>query len=150
MRIMFTACTAIVPMHQIGAIARSTRPGTEGSINNANVTLASGSESLPMSHPSTARFSTFAEMGIQSFAMAKGGKTVESRKKDATGNGKKRQTASNEQDNRSLEHDSAVGMRNEGADDVASNAPAAPPIETYDNRRKHKASKFKSADCIIM
>ncbi|KAL5512060.1 hypothetical protein ACEPAH_5279 [Sanghuangporus vaninii] len=73
-------------LSDVGACTTSLRPQTGLPSNNVSEEL----ESRPESRTSAARFSTFAEMGIQSFAMAKGGKTVDSKKKDTEAYDKKR------------------------------------------------------------
>ncbi|KAI5117566.1 hypothetical protein M0805_009644 [Coniferiporia weirii] len=102
----------------------------------------SGSSSISGSRPSTARYSTFAEMGIQSFAMTKGEKTM-----DTKGGGKRKAEKTKRReiivDNEQTEEMERRGETNE----------TEQPKATEETRRaKHSKtlSKVKSRDCVIM
>ncbi|OCB91367.1 hypothetical protein A7U60_g1406 [Sanghuangporus baumii] len=147
-------------LSDVGACTTSLRPQTGLPSNNASEELESGPESRTSSPPSTARFSTFAEMGIQSFAMAKGGKTVDSKKKGADAYEKRRHKKddvtfiSKERNRHFLEPTNLIFAQEK--DVVVLESPEIKPdaivvhAEAHHKPKKHRSPKSKSPDCIIM
>lgn len=126
---------------------------------------SSRSSSRSSSQPRTARFSTFAEMGIQSFAMEKGEKTVDTlnkgkKKREAKLKGKKNKDTKEEEKKKSTETaDAFTESRLQDALDTNELRPAgfeaqADVDEHYslgDEKIKDgKAFKAKEKSCIIM
>ncbi|KAL5490715.1 hypothetical protein ACEPAI_5549 [Sanghuangporus weigelae] len=153
-------------LSDVGACTTSLRPhpGLPSNINNASEELESGPEFRLSSPPSTARFSTFAEMGIQSFAMSKGEKTVDSKKKDTKPYDKRRHkktdgavnvaVVSKERKRRFLEPTNPIHAQEKNV--VVLESPEiepdaiVTPAETHHKPKKHRSPKLKSTNCIVM
>ncbi|KAL5528833.1 hypothetical protein ACEPAG_4807 [Sanghuangporus baumii] len=146
-------------LSDVGACTTSLHPQTGLPSDNASEELEEFRTSLP---PSTVRFSTFAEMGIQSFAMSKGEKTVDSKKKETKAYDKRRHkkidgagnvaVISKERNRHFLEPTNPIGAQEKNVVvlDSPTDAIVAPAAAETHHRGKIRSPKLKSADCIVM